>query len=183
MFRKRADVAQCQRSTEFGPFHLDADAEILFRGSEPVALGRRATALLRVLLERPGRAGLQDALIEAAWPGLAVEDSNLTVQIGALRRALAQEARRRRLDRDTPAPRISFQGRRSGVAPRPSKATSMQPTSRATTFRPANELHRSQRRHRRNPTAPRRQPTADTGRHRGCRQNATRHQCRCRTPR
>jgi class 3 adenylate cyclase/tetratricopeptide (TPR) repeat protein len=30
----------------------------------------------------------KDVLIEAAWPGLAVEDSNLTVQIAALRRAL-----------------------------------------------------------------------------------------------
>ena len=28
------------------------------------------------------------ALIEAAWPGLNVEDSNLTVQVAALRRAL-----------------------------------------------------------------------------------------------
>ena len=32
----------------------------------------------------------KDALIEAAWPGLAVEDSNLTVQIAAIRRALEQ---------------------------------------------------------------------------------------------
>jgi DNA-binding winged helix-turn-helix (wHTH) protein len=29
--------------------------------------------------------------IEAAWPGLAIEDSNLTVQIAALRRALGEE--------------------------------------------------------------------------------------------
>src|SRR6266851_5770137 len=29
-----------------------------------------------------------DALIEAAWPGQAVEDSNLTVQIAAIRRVL-----------------------------------------------------------------------------------------------
>jgi DNA-binding winged helix-turn-helix (wHTH) protein len=28
--------------------------EILFRGTEPVALGQRAIALLRLLLERPG---------------------------------------------------------------------------------------------------------------------------------
>jgi hypothetical protein len=28
--------------------------------------------------------------MEAAWPGLAVEDSNLTVQIAALRRALGE---------------------------------------------------------------------------------------------
>ena len=76
---------------EFGPFRLDVDAEILFRGSEPVALGRRATTLLRVLLERPGAPVSKDALIEAAWSGLTVEESNLTVQIGALRRALAQE--------------------------------------------------------------------------------------------
>jgi adenylate cyclase len=32
----------------------------------------------------------KDALIGAAWPGLAVEDSNLTVQIAALRRALGE---------------------------------------------------------------------------------------------
>jgi predicted ATPase/DNA-binding winged helix-turn-helix (wHTH) protein len=75
----------------FGPFRLDAQAQILFRGSEPIALGRRAVTLLRVLVERPGAPISKDALIEAAWSGLAVEDSNLTVQIGALRRALALE--------------------------------------------------------------------------------------------
>ncbi len=72
---------------EFGPFRLDADAEILFRGAEPIVLGRRAVALLRLLLERAGAPVSKDALIEAAWPGLAIEDSNLTVQIAALRRA------------------------------------------------------------------------------------------------
>jgi TolB-like protein len=74
---------------EFGPFHLDGDALTLFRGTEPVALGRRAVALLRLLVERAGAPVSKDALIEAAWPGLAVEDSNLTVQIAALRRILA----------------------------------------------------------------------------------------------
>jgi TolB-like protein/class 3 adenylate cyclase/predicted ATPase len=72
----------------FGPFRLDVDAEILFRGTEPTALGRRAVALLGVLLEGPGAPISKDALIEAAWSGLAVEDSNLTVQISALRRVL-----------------------------------------------------------------------------------------------
>lgn len=75
----------------FGPFRLDSEAEILFRGSEALPLGRRAVALLRVLVERSGNPVLKDALIEAAWPGLAVEDSNLTVQIAALRRILAEE--------------------------------------------------------------------------------------------
>src|SRR5215468_3661875 len=76
---------------KFGPFRLDAKAETLFRGSEPVALGRRAVTLLRVLLERAGTVVAKDALIEAAWSGLAVEEGNLTVQIAALRRAFADE--------------------------------------------------------------------------------------------
>src|SRR4029453_15287330 len=70
---------------EFGPFRLAADAEMLFRGSEPIALGRRAVALLRLLLERAGTPVSKDALMEAAWPGLAVGESNLTVQIAPLR--------------------------------------------------------------------------------------------------
>jgi TolB-like protein/tetratricopeptide (TPR) repeat protein len=77
---------------EFGPFRLDADAEILFLGAEPLVLGRRAVALLRLLLQRAGVPVSKDALIEAAWPGIAVEDSNLTVQIAALRRAFDEAA-------------------------------------------------------------------------------------------
>ena len=74
----------------FGPFRLDSEAEILFRGEEALPLGRRAVALLRVLIERSGKPVTKDALIAAAWPGLAVEDSNLTVQMAAIRRVLAE---------------------------------------------------------------------------------------------
>src|SRR3989442_6313404 len=77
---------------QFGPFRLDADAGILFCGAVPTVLGQRAVALLRLLLERAGAPVSKDALIEAAWPGLAIEDSNLTVQIAALRRVFAQGA-------------------------------------------------------------------------------------------
>lgn len=76
---------------KFGPYCLDANAGILFRDSEPTALGQRAVALLQALVSRPGIPVSKDALIEAAWPGLAIEDSNLTVQIGALRRVLEEE--------------------------------------------------------------------------------------------
>ena len=55
-------------------------------------LGQRAVALLRVLLAQPGTPVSKDALIDAAWSGLVVEESNLTVQIAALRRVLAAEA-------------------------------------------------------------------------------------------
>src|SRR5882724_2646252 len=75
----------------FGPFRLDIDAEIVYRGTEPVGLGRRAVAVLRALVERPGTPVSKDALIRAVWSGMVVEEANLAVQIGALRRALGVE--------------------------------------------------------------------------------------------
>src|SRR6202030_1779267 len=75
----------------FGPFRLDVAAGILFRGTEPVALGQRAVALLQILVEGGGNPISKDRLIESAWPGLAIEESNLTVQIAALRRVFAEE--------------------------------------------------------------------------------------------
>ena len=74
----------------FGPFRLDAAAGILFRGAEPVALGQRAIALLQILVEAAGNPISKDRLIEGAWPGLAIEESNLPVQIAALRRVFAE---------------------------------------------------------------------------------------------
>lgn len=71
---------------EFGPFRLDPDAGILFHGAEPTSLGRRAVALLVMLTERAGAPISKEALIEAAWPDVVIEDSNLTVQISAVRR-------------------------------------------------------------------------------------------------
>jgi TolB-like protein len=85
-------IRQMATIHEFGPFRIDAGAEMLFRGAEPVALGQRAVALLRLFLERAGAPVSKEALIEAAWPGLAIEDSNLTVQIAALRRVFAEVA-------------------------------------------------------------------------------------------
>src|ERR1700752_1433811 len=73
-----------------GPFRLDAEEAIPLRGTEPVALGRRPVALLRVLVEQPGIPISKDALMEAAWAGLAVEESNLPVQIAALRRVFGE---------------------------------------------------------------------------------------------
>jgi DNA-binding winged helix-turn-helix (wHTH) protein len=77
---------------QFGPFRLDPEAGILYRGDEPTMLGQRTVVLLRLLLENAGAPVSKDALVEAAWGGLAVADNNLTVQIAALRRALASAA-------------------------------------------------------------------------------------------
>jgi TolB-like protein len=72
----------------FGPFRLDAGAALLFLGADPQPLGQRAVALLTTLLERAGGPVSKDDLVAAAWPNQAIEDSNLTVQIAALRRTL-----------------------------------------------------------------------------------------------
>ena len=74
----------------FAPFRLDAQGATLYLGAEPVALSKRAVALLHILVERAGALVSKDALMAAAWPGLAIEESNLTVQIAALRRALGE---------------------------------------------------------------------------------------------
>ena len=77
----------------FEDFRLDRRAGVLFRRDQqgvftPIAIGRRALDILGVLVERPGDLVSRDEIIEAVWPGTAVEDSNLNVQIAALRRIL-----------------------------------------------------------------------------------------------
>ena len=72
-----------------GPFGLDTRNDLLLRGTVPTTLGKRAIPLLRALVGRPGELVSKEALIEAAWPGQMVEESNLSVQIAALRRVLS----------------------------------------------------------------------------------------------
>ena len=57
---------------------------------QPVAIGSRALDLLLLLLRRHGEILARDEIMDAVWPGVAVEESNLTVQISALRRVLDQ---------------------------------------------------------------------------------------------
>lgn len=77
---------------QFGPFRLDPEVGILFYEAEPTMLGQRAVALLRLLIQNGGQPVSKDALIDAGWGGSAVADNNLTVQIAALRRTLADAA-------------------------------------------------------------------------------------------
>ena len=76
------------KTYEFGPYRLDAGTGLLMLGDRPTALGPRATALLQKLVEQAGHLVGKELLIEAAWPGLVVEESNLTVQIATLRKLL-----------------------------------------------------------------------------------------------
>jgi TolB-like protein len=72
----------------FGPFVLDPGAGTLLRDGMPVAVSHRALRLLEALVARPGEILGKAELMEAAWPGTAVEEGNLTVQIAQLRKLL-----------------------------------------------------------------------------------------------
>lgn len=74
----------------FGPFRLDHDGNLM-RDGTAVPLGGRALALLRALAEARGRIVPKNELIARGWPGLTVEESNLAVQIAALRRVLGED--------------------------------------------------------------------------------------------
>src|SRR3954452_6723039 len=75
-------------SLNLGPFRIEAETKLLLRDGAPVALGPRAVAVLQALVARAGSPVSKAELFRSAWPGLAVEDSNLSVQVAALRRAL-----------------------------------------------------------------------------------------------
>ncbi|CAN7415337.1 winged helix-turn-helix domain-containing tetratricopeptide repeat protein [Bosea sp. LjRoot237] len=72
----------------FGPFVLDSGAGTLLRNDVPVTAGYRAVKLLAALVARPGEILGKAELMDAAWPGTAVEEGNLTVQIAQLRKLL-----------------------------------------------------------------------------------------------
>lgn len=72
----------------FGPFVLDPGAGTLLRGDVPVAASHRGLKLLEALVARPGEILAKAELMDAAWPGMAVEEGNLTVQIAQLRKLL-----------------------------------------------------------------------------------------------
>ena len=84
-FRKRYDGPWRAERFAFGPFLLDTGREALFEHGLPVAIGGKALALLRALVEARGQVVAKSALMDAAWPNTSVEESNLTVQIAALR--------------------------------------------------------------------------------------------------
>ena len=55
-------------------------------------LGQKAALLLAALFRRPGEVLTKTELMDAAWSDVAVEESNLTVQIATLRKTLGQTA-------------------------------------------------------------------------------------------
>jgi len=76
---------------EFGRFRLLTRQRELRIGDATVPLGSRAFDVLLILVEAEGELVTKEELLARAWPGSVVEESNIQVQVSALRKALGEE--------------------------------------------------------------------------------------------
>jgi DNA-binding winged helix-turn-helix (wHTH) protein/tetratricopeptide (TPR) repeat protein len=106
------------RRLAFGPFVLDAETQVLWRGGDVVPLTPKAAALLQALVERQGDVVGKAELLARVWPDTVVEEANLSVTVSNLRKALGP-----REDGSVWVETVSRRGYRfrapvTGVAPR-----------------------------------------------------------------
>lgn len=71
-----------------GEFEVRANERQILAHGKPVALGARAFDLLLALIEHRDRLLGKEELMALVWPGMVMEESNLTVQMSALRKVL-----------------------------------------------------------------------------------------------
>jgi predicted ATPase/DNA-binding winged helix-turn-helix (wHTH) protein len=76
----------------FAGWELRPNERVLLVRGKPARVGSRAFDLLLALVERRDRVVPKAELLDAAWPGLVVEENNLSVQITALRKLLGAGA-------------------------------------------------------------------------------------------
>jgi predicted ATPase/DNA-binding winged helix-turn-helix (wHTH) protein len=90
--RQIAEGAQRAKSAylTFSPFSFHPARHLLLEGETVVHLGSRALEILAALVERPGELVSKDELVARVWPNTIVEESNLKVNVAALRRALGE---------------------------------------------------------------------------------------------
>lgn len=76
---------------EFGSFRVDTVKRRMLRNGAVVSLTPKAFDTLLVLIEHRGQVVEKNALLEKVWPGVAVEENNLTQNISTLRKALGEK--------------------------------------------------------------------------------------------
>jgi DNA-binding winged helix-turn-helix (wHTH) protein len=88
---RRDDPSGAADEVRFGAFRYLPDQSILLKEGKRVRIGSRALSLLKILAAHAGHFVTNDMLIAAAWPNTRVEDTNLRVQMTALRRLLSDD--------------------------------------------------------------------------------------------
>jgi DNA-binding winged helix-turn-helix (wHTH) protein/TolB-like protein len=77
-----------QTTYQFDEFRLEVSNRQLLRDGIPVTLPAKAFDMLVALIESGERLVSKDELFSRVWPDQIVEESNLTVQVSAIRKAL-----------------------------------------------------------------------------------------------
>lgn len=77
---------------EFEEFLIDTKEKILMRGDEQLELTPKAFELLTLFVENHGRLLKKEEIMERIWAESFVEESNLTFNIGQLRKILGDDA-------------------------------------------------------------------------------------------
>jgi DNA-binding winged helix-turn-helix (wHTH) protein len=75
------------RQVSFSPFVLSPGKE-LRRDGKVVPLGQRGLVLLEAMLAAEGQVLTKAEILEKVWPGLNVEEGNITVHVAVLRKEL-----------------------------------------------------------------------------------------------
>lgn len=81
-------------SWQLGPYRIDFEAGQLFRAGEQVRLRAKTFAVLRHLIERPGKVVPKEELFAAIWSGTHTSETVLKVCVRELRQALGDSAER-----------------------------------------------------------------------------------------
>ncbi|WP_246708265.1 winged helix-turn-helix domain-containing protein [Rhizobium laguerreae] len=79
-----------QKAYQFGDFRLLPEAQALLYKGQSVALGGRGFDILTLLVARAGEVVSKADLFSHVWPDYIVHDHNLKVNVGNLRRSLAE---------------------------------------------------------------------------------------------
>jgi TolB-like protein/DNA-binding winged helix-turn-helix (wHTH) protein len=111
---------------EFGPFLMDSSERRLFVGGRPVRLTSKLFDLLLVLVRNSGEVITKEELMQKVWPDQLVEESNLTVSMSALRKALGERYKERKYIETVPKRGYRFVARvgESRVATPPGRGPS-----------------------------------------------------------
>lgn len=76
----------------FGPFRLDPDQRLLFRGGDTVSLTPKAIETLLVLVENRRQLVTKEELLRRVWPDAFVEEVTLAKNVSIVRKALDETA-------------------------------------------------------------------------------------------
>jgi len=92
----------------FLSYRFDERHGVVWRGSRPVNITRKAAGVLRCLVERAGTTVSQDTILSCVWPDAHVQPDNIKVLVRELRRALEDHSQAPVLIRNDPGRGYAF---------------------------------------------------------------------------